>query len=107
LTLLQVVELSTASDFHFSATACVCATRLRRLGKPFIHFFLVGEQLFNARALLHALEMRGGNRGLVFYFQTFQLIGSFIPRWRFEFNSTTVWLQLESPPRRIPGLVLQ
>jgi len=28
------------------------------LGKPFIHFFLVGEQLLDARALLHALEMR-------------------------------------------------
>ena len=31
---------------------------LGRLGKPFIHFFLVGEQLLDARALLHALEMR-------------------------------------------------
>src|ERR671910_2887941 len=31
---------------------------LSRLGKPFIHFFLVGEQLLDARALLHALEMR-------------------------------------------------
>src|SRR5439155_9275624 len=53
------------SDFHFSATACVCATRLGRLGKPFIHFFLVGEQLLDARALLHTLEMREqkGKRG--------------------------------------------
>jgi hypothetical protein len=32
---------------------------LSRLGKLFIHFFLVGEQLLDARALLHALEMRG------------------------------------------------
>jgi hypothetical protein len=31
---------------------------LGRFGKPLIHFFLVGEQLLNARALLHALEMR-------------------------------------------------
>ena len=31
---------------------------LGRLGKPFIHFFLVGEQFLDARALLHALEMR-------------------------------------------------
>ena len=31
---------------------------LGRLGKPFIHFFLIGEQLLDARALLHALEMR-------------------------------------------------
>ena len=29
------------------------------LGEPFIHFFLEGEQLLDARALLHALEMRG------------------------------------------------
>jgi hypothetical protein len=28
------------------------------LGKPFIHFFLEGEQLLDARALLHAFEMR-------------------------------------------------
>ena len=28
------------------------------LGKPFIRFFLVGEQLLDARAPLHALEMR-------------------------------------------------
>ena len=31
---------------------------LGALGKPFIHFFFVGEQLLDARALLHALEMR-------------------------------------------------
>lgn len=31
---------------------------LGRLGKPFIHFFLVSEQLLDARALQHALEMR-------------------------------------------------
>jgi hypothetical protein len=31
---------------------------LGRLGKPFIHFFLVGEQFLDARALQHALEMR-------------------------------------------------
>ena len=31
---------------------------LSRLGKPFIYFFLVGEQLLDARALLHTLEMR-------------------------------------------------
>ena len=60
LTLLQMLELSAASDFHFSATACVCATRLGRLGKPFIHFVLVGERLLAARALLHALETRLG-----------------------------------------------
>jgi hypothetical protein len=60
LTLLQVLELSAASELNFSATPCVCATRLGRLGKPFIHFFLVGEQLLDARALLHALEMRRG-----------------------------------------------
>jgi hypothetical protein len=54
---LPLTLLSAASDFYFAATACVCATRLGRLGKPFIHFFLVGEQLLDARALLHALEM--------------------------------------------------
>jgi hypothetical protein len=31
---------------------------LGRLGKPFIHFFFEGQQLLDARALLHALEMR-------------------------------------------------
>ena len=31
---------------------------LRRLGEPFIHFFLVGEQLLDAGSFLHALEMR-------------------------------------------------
>src|SRR5574341_1164765 len=41
-----------------AATARVCATRLVRLGKPFIHFFLVGHELLDARALLHTLEMR-------------------------------------------------
>jgi hypothetical protein len=40
LKFLQLPELSAASDFHFSATACVCATRLGRLGEPFIHFFI-------------------------------------------------------------------
>jgi hypothetical protein len=28
------------------------------VGQPFIHLFLVGEQFLDARALLHALEMR-------------------------------------------------
>ena len=49
----------TARDFCFAATACVCVPRLGRLGKPFIHFFLVGEKFLDARALLHTLEMRG------------------------------------------------
>ncbi len=31
---------------------------LGRLGKRFIHFLLVDEQLLDARAILHALEMR-------------------------------------------------
>ena len=31
---------------------------LGRLGEPFIHFLLEGEQLLDARALLHTLEMR-------------------------------------------------
>jgi hypothetical protein len=31
---------------------------LGRLGESFIHFFFEGEQLLDARALLHALEMR-------------------------------------------------
>ena len=48
----------TARYFCFSATASVCATRLGRLGKPFIHFLLVGEQFLDARALLHALVVR-------------------------------------------------
>ena len=59
LTFLHVLEISAVSDFHFLATARVCVTRLGRLGKPFLHFFLVGEQLFDAPALLHAFEMRG------------------------------------------------
>ena len=59
LSLMPLLVLARhARYFCFSATACVCATRLGRLGKPFIHFFLVGEQLLDARALLHALEMR-------------------------------------------------
>jgi hypothetical protein len=31
---------------------------LSRLGEPFIHFFLVGEQLLDAGPFLHALNMR-------------------------------------------------
>lgn len=31
---------------------------LGRLGEPFIHFFLEGEELLDARVLLHTLEMR-------------------------------------------------
>ena len=38
-----------------SNTEEVC---LGRLGEPFIHFLLEGEELLDARALLHALEMR-------------------------------------------------
>jgi len=50
-----VLELSAISDYRFSATACVCATRLGRFGKPFIHFFLAGEQLLDtAEALLNS-----------------------------------------------------
>jgi hypothetical protein len=36
----------------------VSAQLAEAVGKPLIHFFLVGEQLLEARALLHALEMR-------------------------------------------------
>ena len=46
-----------------SATARVSETHLGRLGKHFVHFFLVGEKLLDARALLHALEMRLGDFG--------------------------------------------
>jgi hypothetical protein len=45
-------------EAHPVAAACVCATRLGRLGEPLIHFFLVSEQLLEARALVYALEMR-------------------------------------------------
>jgi len=31
---------------------------LGRVRKPFLHFFFEGEQLLDARALLHTLEMR-------------------------------------------------
>ncbi len=50
-----MLELNVVSDFHFAAAACVCEldSCLGRLGKPFIHFFLIGEQLLDARALLH------------------------------------------------------
>jgi hypothetical protein len=44
-----------SSDFHFSANrVCLCNSivALGRLGKYFIDFFLVGEQLLDARALL-------------------------------------------------------
>jgi hypothetical protein len=34
------------------------ATRLGRLGKPFVDFLLVGEQLLDARALLHGEEIK-------------------------------------------------
>jgi hypothetical protein len=56
--------------FHFStsftpsapsAAARVCATRLGRLGKLFIDFFFVSEQLLDARALLHGEEINGPN----------------------------------------------
>src|SRR4029079_19278341 len=36
----------------------LCATRLRRFRKAFIQLFFVGEQLLDARAFLHAFEMR-------------------------------------------------
>ena len=45
-------------EAHPVAAACVCATRLGRLGEPLIHFFLVSEQLLEARALVYALETR-------------------------------------------------
>jgi hypothetical protein len=38
---------------------CVCLRNSpRRSWQSFIHFSLIGEQLLDARALLHALEMR-------------------------------------------------
>src|SRR5919106_6814006 len=49
--LASEILLSSLSSGFFS-------NLLSRLGKPFIHFFLIGEQLLDARALLHALEMR-------------------------------------------------
>ena len=61
--------------FHFStsftpsapsAAARVCATRLGRLGKLFIDFFFVSEQLLDARALLHGEEINGQNFTLDF-----------------------------------------
>jgi hypothetical protein len=58
LTLLPVLELSAAPDFQFLAPSCVCAARLGGFGEPFIHFFLVGEQLIDARALLHGVEIK-------------------------------------------------
>ncbi len=48
-----------ASAFRQMRVSAKLDSYLRHLGKPFIHFFLVGEQLLDARALLHALEMRG------------------------------------------------
>ena len=48
----------TARYFCFSTAACVWKICLGRLGKPFIHFLLVGEQFLDARALLHALVVR-------------------------------------------------
>jgi hypothetical protein len=41
--------------------SCVCLRNsicLGRLGKPFIHFLFVGEQLLDARALLHGEEIK-------------------------------------------------
>jgi hypothetical protein len=60
---MQYESLTPSTDTHHrhtSATAYVCETDscLGALGKPFIHFFFVGEQLFDAWALLHALVMR-------------------------------------------------
>ena len=53
VTLLQVLQLSAASDFHTSATSCVCETKglLRPSWQTLIHFFLVSEQLLDARTL--------------------------------------------------------
>jgi hypothetical protein len=55
----------------FSAAACVCEidSSLGRLGKSFIHFFLVGDQLLDARALqLFRMPscQRGGRRPAFF-----------------------------------------
>jgi hypothetical protein len=41
-----------------SKRSMVLVDCLGRLNKPFLHFFLVGEQLLDTRALLHAFEMR-------------------------------------------------
>ncbi len=57
---------------NYSVMSCssVCLRiRLSCPSKPFVHFFLVGEQLLNARAFLHALEIRaqiGGSRKVHF-----------------------------------------
>jgi hypothetical protein len=58
---------SAGSDFYFSTSFAELHIQslikercsiLGRFGKPFIHFFLVGDELLDAWALLHALEMR-------------------------------------------------
>jgi hypothetical protein len=46
---LSEVEVSKHSEGFFSSL-------LRRLGEPFLHSFLVGEQLLDARALLSKVD---------------------------------------------------
>jgi len=48
-------DTSASPQLRVSAKPDSC---LGRLGKAFVHFFLVGEQLLDARAFLHVLEMR-------------------------------------------------
>ena len=61
-------EIKYGHDTSASPQLCVSAkldSCLGRLGKPFIHFFLLGEQLLDARALLHGEEIKEqkGKRG--------------------------------------------
>jgi hypothetical protein len=49
---VQDVKTDAGSGRSMGSVDC-----LGRLGEPFIHFFLEGEELLDARAFLHALEM--------------------------------------------------
>jgi len=62
---ISPLSLSSPANFRMRhgrrnrpGSAFVCAIRLGRLGKLLVYFFLVGEQLLDARAFLHTLKMR-------------------------------------------------
>jgi hypothetical protein len=59
LSLMPPFVLARHSEI-FLLLGCACPRNsLGRFGESFIHFLLEGEQLLDARALLHALEVRG------------------------------------------------
>jgi hypothetical protein len=72
---------------------------LSGVGKPFIHFFLVGEELLDARALLHGTKSRVGLlllKSLLFV--------SFIPQRHFSIQLHNFLLAIVEPSDRAQSL---